>query len=88
MPIGLVIYAGRNQHIHFEDQNLREPNVEVFRRLATNHGYGKGGTTPVVDPAFHLGTESITSFANNITALIEWRSVEAYETDMRKLLEI
>jgi hypothetical protein len=88
VPLGLVIYAGRNQHIHFEDQNLREPNVEVFRRLATNHGYGKGSTEPVVDPAFHLGTESINSFANNITALIEWRSLEAYETDMRKLLEI
>ena len=23
VPLGLVIYAGRNQHIHFEDQNLR-----------------------------------------------------------------
>lgn len=88
VPLGLVIYAGRNQHIHFEDQNLREPNVEVFRRLAINHGYGKGSTEPIVDPAFHLGTDSINSFANNITALIEWRSAEAYETDMRKLLEI
>jgi len=88
VPLGLVIYAGRNQHIHFEDQDLREPNVEVFRRLAVNHGYGRGSTEPVVDPAFHLGTESIDSFANNITALIGWRSVEAYEADMRTLLEI
>jgi len=88
VPLGLVIYAGRNQHIHFEDENLREPNVEVFRRLAMNHSYGKGSTEPVIDPAFYLGTESINSFANNITALIGWRSVDAYETDMRKLLEI
>lgn len=88
VPLGLVIYAGRNQHIHFEDQTLREPNVEVFRRLAINHGYGKGSTEPVLDPAFHLGTESINSFANNITALIQWRSVETYETDMRQLLEL
>jgi hypothetical protein len=42
VPLGLVIYAGRNQHTHFEDQKLREPNVEVFRRLAVNHGYGRG----------------------------------------------
>ncbi len=88
VPLGLVIYAGRNQHIHFEDQNLREPNVEVFRRLALNHGYGKIGAESVIDPAFHLGTTSVNSFANNITVLIEWRSVEAYETDLRKLLEI
>lgn len=88
VPLGLVIYAGRNQHIHFEDQNRREPNVEVFRRLAINHGYGNVRSVPLVDPAFHLGTESINSFANNITALIGWRSVEAYEADMRKLLKI
>lgn len=87
VPLGLVIYAGRNQYIHFEDQNLREPNVEIFRRLATNHGYGKVGTKPIVDPAFRLGT-GITSFANNIIALIDWQSVEAYESDMRNLLEI
>ncbi|NKI97567.1 hypothetical protein [Rhizobacter sp. SG703] len=88
IPLGLVVYAARNQHTHFEDQNLREPNVEVFRRLAVNHGYGKGSTGPVVDPAFHLGTKSIVSFANNVTALLEWRSLEAYEADMRMLLEI
>lgn len=88
VPLGLVIYAGRNQHTHFEDQNLREPNVEIFRRLAIIHGEGKVSKEPLVDPAFHLGIEGINSFANNITALIEWRSVEAYETDMRKLLEI
>lgn len=88
VPLGLVIYAGRNQHIHFEDQNLREPNVEVFRRLAMNHGHGSESANSVGDPAFCLGSNSITSFANNITAIIGWRSVEAYETDMRKLLRI
>lgn len=88
VPLGLVIYAARNQHTHFEDQNLREPNIEVFRRLAINHGYGKGNTELIVDPAFDLDTESINSFASNVTALIEWRSVDAYASDMRKLLEI
>jgi hypothetical protein len=88
VPLGLVVYAGRNQHTHFEDQNLREPNVEVFRRLAVNHGYGKDRNETLIDPAFDLDAKSINSFANNITALIEWRSLEAYESDMRDLLEI
>jgi len=88
VPLGLIVYAGRNQHTHFEDQNLREPNVEVFRRLAMNHGFGNADEKSVVDPAFHLDTESITSFAHNITALIAWRSLDAYETDMRELLGI
>src|SRR3990167_768340 len=88
VPLGLIVYAGRNQHTHFEDQNLREPNVEVFRRLAMYHGLGKADKQSVVDPAFHLDTEIITSFAHNITALIEWRSLDAYESDMRQLLGI
>lgn len=88
VPLGLIVYAGRNQHTHFEDKNLREPNITVFEKLAFNHGYLKGQQTQVADPAFQLKTDGITSFANNITALIGWRSLEAYETDMRELLEI
>ncbi len=86
VPLGLVIYAGRNQHMHFEDKGLREPNIAVFDRLALNHGYSKD--EKFRDPAFNLETEGITSFANNVTALIEWRSYDAYERDMRALLEI
>lgn len=88
VPLGLVVYAARNQHTHFEDQNLREPNVEVFRRLAMDHGYGKGSKKPIVHTAFHLGTEGINSFAANVTALIRWRSLKEYESDMRQMLGI
>ena len=88
VPLGLVIYAARNQHTHFEDQAIREPNVEVFRRLASNYGNVGISTNSFVDPAFDLGTKSITSFANNITALINWRSLQTYEADMRELLQI
>jgi hypothetical protein len=86
--LGLVIYAGRNQHTHFEEQNLREPNLEVFRRLALDHGFDQGSRESFLDPAFHLGTASNISFANNITALMGWGTLEAYERDMRELLGI
>ncbi len=88
IPLGLVIYAARNQHTHFEDQDLREPNAAVFLRLAANHDYVMGNTASVIDPAFYLSTKSINSFASNVTSLIGWRSVETYESDMRQLLEI
>lgn len=88
VPLGLVIYAGRNQHTHFDDQNLREPNLEVFRRLAADHRFDQGSKERFLDPAFQLGTARNISFANNITALMGWRSLEAYERDMRELLEI
>lgn len=84
VPLGLIVYAGRNQHAHYDDESLREPNTSVFERLALNHGFGGG--KPFHDPAFDLRNTSIGSFASNITALIGWRSYEAYLKDMEEVL--
>lgn len=86
VPLGLVIYAGRNQHIHFNDKALREPNFSVFDRLATNHGFAS--ETPCRDPDFDLANNRLVSFASNITELIGWRTYDAYAQDIRKLLGI
>lgn len=86
VPLGLVIYAARNQHTHFEDTKLSELNLSVFERLATNHGIQS--SQPFRHPAFDLQNPGLVSFASNCTALIGWRSYEAYEKDMRALLEI
>ncbi len=88
VPLGLVIYAARNQHTHFNEQHLNEQNREVFRRLSTNHGYGKDNLETFRDPSFDLEIPNITSFASNITRLIGWRSLTEYESDMKQLLEI
>jgi hypothetical protein len=88
VPLGLVVYAARNQHTHFEVQKLREPSLEVFQRLATRHGYGTPTADLIYDPAFTINMGNIASFAGNVTALLEWRSLEVYERDMRQLLSI
>lgn len=89
VPLGLIIYAGRNQHIHFEDEKLREPNATIFNKLSLNHEYSMAGSRVCFnDPAFDLKSSNFKSFANNITALIEWRSIEAYEKDMKILLNL
>lgn len=85
VPLGLVIYAARNQHTHFEDSELREPNREVFRRLAENHGLRS--EEPFVDPAFDLTNKRLVSYASNCTALMEWRNYSSYEADIRALLQ-
>ncbi|MBE0482211.1 MAG: hypothetical protein IBX52_01810 [Bacterioplanes sp.] len=85
VPLGLVIYAARNQHTHFEDSELREPNCEVFRRLAENHGLKS--EEPFVDPAFDLANRGLVSYASNCTALMEWRNYSSYEADIRALLQ-
>lgn len=85
VPLGLVIYAARNQHTHFEDAELREPNHEVFRRLAENHGVGI--EKPFADPAFDLQNKSLVSYAANCIALMGWRDYTSYEADIRALLQ-
>lgn len=84
VPLGLVVYAARNQHTHFNENALREPSASVFHLLATAHGYGKGQL--IVDPAFDLNNEGLVSFASNVTSLIGWRSYEKYSEDMRAML--
>lgn len=85
VPLGLVIYAGRNQHVHFGDGKLRELSQLVFDWLALN--YGHGTESGPRDPAFDLTNPRLVSFAQNITALVGWRSYEAYVEDIRTLLQ-
>lgn len=63
-PLGLVIYAARNQHTYFEDAKLHEPNLSVFERLATNHGIQS--SQPFRHPAFDLQNTCLVSFASNL----------------------
>lgn len=82
VPLGLVIYAARNQHTHFNDDGLREPSSSVFNLLATAHRFGPG----IVDPAFDLKNDRLWSYASNVTSLLDWRSYEQYIADMRSML--
>lgn len=84
VPIGLAIYAGRNQYNHIDDDQLREPNVAIFERLATGHTYGTG----IRDPAFDLNSGLIWNFPSNIMSIMNWRTYDVYEQDMRNLLDI
>ncbi len=84
VPLGLIIYAGRNQHIHFEDAHLREPSLSVFKKLAENQFNGITYT----DPAFDLTNDDLVSFSSNIISLIGWRDFDSYRNDICKLLSI
>lgn len=84
VPIGLIIYAGRNQYNHMDDETLRKPNVAVFEALAKNHGYGVN----VKDPAFDLNNKIVFNYSSNITHLLGWRDYQSYKRDLRALLHI
>jgi hypothetical protein len=86
VPLGLIIYAGRNQHVHFGEGRLNQVNMTVFARLAVHHGRNNDPT--IRDPAFDLSNSLLLSFAHNVTTLIDWRSYEAYERDFAELLAV
>lgn len=83
LPLGLIVYAGRNQNAHVDDE-LREPSRWAFEQLATGHSYGEG----IRDPAFDLIARTQWDFSSNVTSLISWRGYEQYEEDMRDMLGI
>lgn len=84
VPLGLIVHAARNQHAHYADKALREPNRTVFERLATEHG----NPTDARDPAFDLSNPALSTFATNVTGLIKWRTHEQYLHDMRDMLGV
>ncbi len=86
IPRGLIIYAARNQHIHFNDPKLGKPSREVFDRLALNHG--SAADAGQKDPDFDVDQHSGSSLAAGVVHLIGWRDYSAYESDMRSMLGV
>jgi hypothetical protein len=84
VPIGLVIYAGRNLYNHLDNDQLREPNCSIFERLTTKHTYGDR----IRDPAFDLQGGPGWHNVSNVTSILNWRRYDAYASDMRCLLGI
>ncbi len=83
VPIGLIIYAGRNQAAHYDDDDLRENNKFIFESLCKRTTRtGKEYRHPLFD----LENEDIDNYASNITHILGWRSYDAYQRDMRSLL--
>jgi len=87
--LGLIIYAARNQHTHFDcKEDLRQPSKAIFNKLALQHGSElDGAEEPFLDPAFDIANPRLVSFASNVTGLIEWRNYENYRNDLADMLE-
>jgi len=84
VPIGLIIYAGRNQFNHMDDKELRESSRTIFNLLA--HNYTGATERSPRDPAFDLENGVLINFSSNITGLLEWRNYESYYSDMKSLI--
>ena len=94
VPIGLVIYAGRNQYNHMNDKvndkvndkGLSTLNTTIFNLLALGYRYEQAIENSPKDPAFDLENERLINFSSNITTLLEWINYKSYYTDMHSLI--
>lgn len=69
-----VVWQARNQAIHFEEGNFRQPVVQVFQELEVVFG-----------PAFSLQNHPGQSRAKQVVDLLGWSSYQAYLSDVRQL---
>lgn len=83
VPMGLVAYAGRNQYNHLDDNQLRDPNLTIFNRLALNW---RGSRGEILDPAFDLQNEQLQNYAPNIVSLLGWEDYGQFQHELSDLL--
>ncbi len=80
VPLGLVIYAARNQHVHYNDERLGAVSRKVFDQMAEHDHIGRKSRELDLE---HHKNESL---ANNVIFLLGWFDLEQYEVDMQNLL--
>ena len=81
IPIGLIIYAGRNQYNHLDEEKLNPLNTEIFNWISKNT------IRNYIDPCFSLDNKPLViNFSGNIIALLEWDHYEQYYADMLQML--
>ncbi len=71
-----VVWQARNQAIHSEEGNFRQPIVQVFAALEADFGSD-----------FSLTQHLQQSRAKQVLKLLEWQSYDNYARDMESLLQ-
>ena len=74
LPIGLIIYAARNQHIHHDEGEYNSTTEGIFSFMSKQH------------PAFNLSGESFNSKAPGVLSLLGWKTYDKYNADIQQLL--
>ena len=81
-PTGLIVYAGRNQYAHWDDEQSHEVTRNVFEALSAAFYHNT-----LSDLAFELRNPTISVYANEVLlAALGWTSYDTYLTEMTSLL--
>lgn len=82
-PIGLIIYAARNQYNHWDVGGV---NRKIFDHIAKREVEVNGAVTTFKDPSFNLDLEYHDIYADQIMSLMGWNSYTKYKSDMLNML--
>ena len=85
VPIALIIYAGRNQYNHMDENKLNELNKFIFSQLAKIQSFNDKNKF-YIDPAFDLANADIMNYSSNITAVLDWKDYSIYKQDLIDML--
>lgn len=82
IPTGLIVYAGRNQYAHWDDEEPHEVTRNVFGALSAAFYQNM-----LSDLAFELSNPTINVYANEVLLVaLGWRSYDTYLAEMTSLL--
>lgn len=81
LPIGIIIYAARNQYNHMDEETYNNVTTKVFDHIATYDTKGKYKI-----PFYDINNPDVINYANNILYLFEWREYEDYYNDMKDMI--
>lgn len=81
LPIGLIIYAARNQYAHWEE-DPHNVTTKIFQQLAVTFW-----NNPLYDLAYDISNPTIDIYANEILlGGLNWTTYERYRSEMEQLL--
>ena len=82
LPLGLIIYAGRNQFSHWDDETPHDITKSIFDKLSFSFI-----DNPLSDLAFSLANPSINVYASELLQVaLKWGSYEKYVSELEALL--
>jgi hypothetical protein len=82
VPVGLIIYAGRNQFAHWEDESFDFPTSQVFSALLSAYY-----ENPLFDMAYELNYPERTIKAHHLMLNeLRWTSYDRYLADMEAMI--
>lgn len=82
IPIGMLIYAGRNQYNHWDDENLNSKNTQVFNALLQAYY-----NDPLFDLVYDLNYPDRQPKSHYIVLNeLKWRDYDTYIQDMTELI--